>query len=82
MDKNKIIMIVVALLLAIGVWYFFFRGGGDEMAQYDNDKAGCEEAKGFWTATPDDEGTTDKDESDGDKAGTCTTPAKDKEEDK
>jgi len=43
MDKSKINMIIVALLLAVGVWYFFLRGGGEVTQE------SCEADGGTWT---------------------------------
>ena len=62
MDKSKINMIIVALLLAVGVWWFFLRGpaAGTEAA--------CDADGGKWTAEV--PAVTDAD-------GNVTTPAVD-----
>ena len=61
MDKSKINMIIVALLLAVGVWWFFIKA--DAAPALEQTKDACNARGGEWTeAVTDDAGTTDVDE--------------------
>ena len=74
MDKSKTKMIIVAILLAFGVWWFFIKADKDpELGQA---KAACDESGGKWTeavvAVVDDPDTPDVDETAEAVEGFCT----------
>ena len=70
MDKSKTKMIIVAILLAFGVWYFFIKA--DKLEQPE---VACDERGGKWTeavAAVEDDPATDVDETTEAVEGFCT----------
>mgnify|MGYP001230344281 CR=1 FL=1 len=71
MDKSKTKMIIVAILLAFGVWYFFIKA--DKLEQPE---VACDERGGKWTeavaAVEDNPDTPDVDETAEAVEGYCT----------